>query len=1127
MNKNYANKSQSKFSLSFRFTSYFIKKQVLVLFLFISLSNYSFGQTSPGGVAGASLWFAADSGITTGTNFTWSNKGELTNAEATNTGDAMPTLVNSGTDQINFNPIVRFDGVNDELITASLTNVDGGTSGAELSTQFVVYRAVTNQINKPIYHWSSNNAGWNLGALADGQLVKNNISRSISIVEGDEVLNDMTSDVSSANQILNYQRNGNDTDVVSSGNYNGLTRDHPFRMGAYNDLDYAQVDIAEIIIYPSILSDTERLKVQSYLALKYGLSLGNNIEAKNYVSSTETVIWDANSTYRHDIFGVGEDSGSGLSQLQSNSMNTGTGDGVYNNLLNHSGNISISVNSLNDGQFLIIGNNDGSLNGINKELPSGLEEFLRVQREWKVRNTNNVGTIDLKFSLNRLSYSGTLVSDFKLLIDLDGNGDFTDGTVTQIDASLLESETITFSGVTLPDNAIFTIITGPAVGPGVYGANLWLKGNEGVSENSGNLIDWIDQTGINTFTPLGSPQTGSTNINFNNTVDFDGVDDMIVGSNNITYNTLYAVYRIENPGTDDSGNLDAGGTLLGLRIYNGAMAQGGKLAVDGAGEGRFYSSGFLGSEKARLTNIEIVEGETATGQKTHIDGELFSTLSASGMGAYLNPVTGVLIGRSWDTSNYAFLEGQVAEILIYPVIHSTLERKKIESYLAIKYGISLGNNTLPAIYISSSELAIYANSTFKFDVFGIGRDDAYQLNQPQSNSINTGSGDGIGQAGKGNIVISNPASLDDEDFLMIGHNNGALTEQSTDLPNSENCVARLAREWKVDRTNDPGTVTLTFDLNGLTVSGADISDFKLLIDSDGDGDFTSGASSVMASSLTNNILTFDNLTLADGVVFTFITGKENIQPSIETLNAISVNTDVGECTFDMSQLPPPATNDNCGVLSTVPSPSVLSLGLNTVTWTVTDNSGNTNSSMQEITVVDNVAPIVSCPSIQLVNPGAGNLYTLPDYFGTSEATAVDYCTSPITILTQSPNPGTQLADGVHTITFSAEDASGNIGSCSFDLTVDSTLGLDDNLNVLKGVKLYPNPTSSIVKIQNLSNIKLSRLTIYDIMGRVINSIDLKQMGEDKEIDLSTFESAVYLFEIHSEQGKLVKSVVKK
>ncbi|MBD0824946.1 HYR domain-containing protein [Aestuariibaculum marinum] len=257
-----------------------------------------------------------------------------------------------------------------------------------------------------------------------------------------------------------------------------------------------------------------------------------------------------------------------------------------------------------------------------------------------------------------------------------------------------------------------------------------------------------------------------------------------------------------------------------------------------------------------------------------------------------------------------------------------------------------------------------------------------------------------------------------------------------------------------------------------------------------------------------------------------VTVVDNEDPIIGTLNAISVNTDVGKCTYDMSQLPPPATSDNCGIASTVASPSVLSLGLNTVTWTVTDDSGNTKSSIQEITVVDNVAPIVSCPSNQTVHPDSGSLYTLPDYFGTSEAKAVDSCTSPLTVLTQSPNPGTQLADGVHTITFSAEDASGNIGSCSFDLTVDSTLGLDNMAEVLNDIKLYPNPTSSIVKIQNLSNIKLSRLIIYDMMGRVINSIDLKQMGEEKEIDLSPFESAVYLFEIHSEQGKLVKSVVK-
>ena len=54
----------------------------------------------------------------------------------------------------------------------------------------------------------------------------------------------------------------------------------------------------------------------------------------------------------------------------------------------------------------------------------------------------------------------------------------------------------------------------------------------------------------------------------------------------------------------------------------------------------------------------------------------------------------------------------------------------------------------------------------------------------------------------------------------------------------------------------------------------------------------------------------------------------------------------------------PTTSDNCGVKSVVSdAPSVFPLGTTTVTWTVTDDSDNTQTTTQKITVVDNQAPI--------------------------------------------------------------------------------------------------------------------------------------------------------------------------
>jgi carbohydrate-binding DOMON domain-containing protein len=44
------------------------------------------------------------------------------------------------------------------------------------------------------------------------------------------------------------------------------------------------------------------------------------------------------------------------------------------------------------------------------------------------------------------------------------------------------------------------------------------------------------------------------------------------------------------------------------------------------------------------------------------------------------------------------------------------------------------------------------------------------------------------------------------------------------------------------------------------------------------------------------------------------------------------------------------------------APGAFPIGVTTVTWTVTDNSGNTATCTQNVTVTDNVNPTISCPA---------------------------------------------------------------------------------------------------------------------------------------------------------------------
>ena len=99
-----------------------------------------------------------------------------------------------------------------------------------------------------------------------------------------------------------------------------------------------------------------------------------------------------------------------------------------------------------------------------------------------------------------------------------------------------------------------------------------------------------------------------------------------------------------------------------------------------------------------------------------------------------------------------------------------------------------------------------------------------------------------------------------------------------------------------------------------------------------------------------------------------------------------------------------------------------------VTAFVSDASGNIAACSAEVVVVDNLAPVLTCPEDQTVDPGPNELfYMVPDYFGNGEATVSDNCTDPITITTQDPAPGTELPDGVYTCLLYTSDAADERG----------------------------------------------------------------------------------------------------
>jgi hypothetical protein len=226
-----------------------------------------------------------------------------------------------------------------------------------------------------------------------------------------------------------------------------------------------------------------------------------------------------------------------------------------------------------------------------------------------------------------------------------------------------------------------------------------------------------------------------------------------------------------------------------------------------------------------------------------------------------------------------------------------------------------------------------------------------------------------------------------------------------------------------------------------------------------------------------------------------------------------------------------SNTDNCGIATVavdINEFSCADIGTPvTVQVFASDVNGNLSTCTAVVTVVDLLAPVLTCPADQTVDPGPGNLfYIVPDYFATGEATAIDNCTDPVTLLSQSPAAGTPLSDGVYTITLTAEDEYGNVSTCTFELTIESILGVGDHSNDFGSLQMYPNPAKNTVTIGNPQSLSLESLSIFDIRGRMVKSIDLRSMGTQKTIDVSEMAAATYLVIIQGENGQTTKRLIK-
>lgn len=95
-------------------------------------------------------------------------------------------------------------------------------------------------------------------------------------------------------------------------------------------------------------------------------------------------------------------------------------------------------------------------------------------------------------------------------------------------------------------------------------------------------------------------------------------------------------------------------------------------------------------------------------------------------------------------------------------------------------------------------------------------------------------------------------------------------------------------------------------------------------------------------------------------------------------------------------------------------------------------------------------------------------------------------------------------------------------NCGDPTKPNSNIGEDG----LASIMLHPNPMMGSLILSNPFNVELEKITIYDLTGRMIQTIDLKGMSLETTVDVSHLSSATYMILISGKDGQVSKLMIK-
>ncbi|WP_366347433.1 S-layer homology domain-containing protein [Paenibacillus amylolyticus] len=363
----------------------------------------------PGGIGASALWLRSDlgMGVASGQKVsTWEDQGSKINNATQSTEANQPTYWDDKNHNINFNPVLEYNG------TSSFMNLDVSKLPQGKSPRSIITVSRTNKTGglNYIISWGVQTGGYTgMGMLqvdARGGLTTFNSDSNQTLYTPDkfmgttfptELFVTWTGGDTGTNKARLYSKmkqvqelggwGKDNAKAWNTGNSDGAVVGKLIPATAANS-GHWEGTIEEIIVFDHALTDAERQKVSTYLAIKYGYTLDQTV-ANSYIISNNDTIWDsvANAVYTHRVTSIGRDDQSGLMQKQAKAQEQGS------TLTVALGNSVEDTNSANknefskDSSFFTFGDN-GASTEFKTPITKDEKKLLGMERIYKVQKTN-------------------------------------------------------------------------------------------------------------------------------------------------------------------------------------------------------------------------------------------------------------------------------------------------------------------------------------------------------------------------------------------------------------------------------------------------------------------------------------------------------------------------------------------------------------------------------------------------------------------------------------------------------------------------------------------------------------------------------------------------------------------